>query len=380
MSRTLARVLSDLDIAVFERSDTGAFTLISAPPAWLLAFAPSAAQQEHFELEADFFLFLEDFLERHASFWASPSGEQLTSGIWTEALPDGQEQLLQATALFIDQRPYLLIRVPPHQETWPIYQHAREQRLENEQLIEEINKREVLLHCIVHDLSNPLAGIKGSLDVLLAEELLDSDGNELVQIGVRQAQKMQQLIRSILSTFANEVKPLVPTLIGEEIAPSMQTCVEDVIRGLSATATLKGISLDTSFSGASESLKVAGELERLERVLFNLLANAIRHTPSGGNVAVTVEHDGDTVTTYVEDSGSGVPQNLEPHLFNRFSQGAEHTGLAGLGLYFCRITIENWGGAIGYRQSDSGGACFWFRLPKPLKHPEHVISRIPAET
>ena len=56
-------------------------------------------QEEDLFLE-DIFLFLDDFLERHASFWNQPTLEQITSGVWTEVLPDGQEQLLQATALF----------------------------------------------------------------------------------------------------------------------------------------------------------------------------------------------------------------------------------------------------------------------------------------
>ena len=376
MSSILARLVSDLDIAVLERTPQGSFNMVSEMPEWLSTLIPeTTVEQEDLFLE-DIFLFLDDFLERHASFWNKPTLEQITSGVWTEALPDGKEQLLQATALFVQDRPLLLLKVPFHQEAWPIYQHAREQRLENEQLIEEINKREVLLHCIVHDLSNPLSGIKGSLDLLLSEELVEpEDGNELVQLGIRQATKMQKLIRSILSTFANEVKPLVPTLIGEDIAPDINACMHEVADSLSATASLRDVHIEVNSDRSMAPVKVVGETERLERVLFNLVANAIRHTPKGRKITMSLREEGKYIEASVEDEGTGVPEDLVDHLFDRFSQGNDSIGQAGLGLYFCRITVEGWGGIIGYRPSASGGACFWFRLPKPIKNPVAPASK-----
>ena len=369
MSSILARLVSDLNIAVLERTPQGSFSMLSEMPEWLSILVPEITPQHEELFLEDIFLFLEDFLGRHASFWDHPTGEQITSGVWTEVLPDGTEQLLQATALFVQDRPLLLLKVPFHQEAWPIYQHAREQRLENEQLVEEINKREVLLHCIVHDLSNPLSGIKGSLDLLLAEELVEpEDGNELVQLGIRQATKMQKLIRSILSTFANEVKPLVPTLIGEDIAPDLNASMHEVAASLSATAALRGVQVVVTSGKSSAPIKVVGESERLERVLFNLVANAIRHTPHGRQITLSIREDGKYIEASVEDEGPGVPQHLVEHLFDRFSQGNDNVGQAGLGLYFCRITVENWGGMIGYRPASSGGACFWFRLPRPVKN------------
>ena len=361
MSSILARLVSDLNIAVLERTPQGSFSMLSEMPEWLSSLVPETTLRHDELFLEDIFLFLDDFLERHASFWNEPTQEQITSGVWTERLPDGTEQLLQATALFVQDRPLLLLKVPFQQEAWPIYQHAREQRLENEQLVEEINKREVLLHCIVHDLSNPLSGIKGSLDLLLSEELVEpEDGNELVQLGIRQATKMQKLIRSILTTFANEVKPLVPTLIGEDIAPDLNVSMHEVAESLSATAALRGVQVVVTSDKTREPVKVVGESERLERVLFNLVANAIRHTPEGRTITLSLREEGKFIEASVEDEGQGVPEHLIEHLFDRFSQGNDNVGQAGLGLYFCRITVENWGGLIGYRPSRSGGACFWF--------------------
>ena len=368
MSAILARLLSDLDIAVLERSGDGSFTLLSESPGWLDVLWPNLNKNDAGLKPGDVFYFLDDFLTRNAAYWQAPTDQRKSSGVWVETRPDGDDQLLEAMALYIEGHPLLLLRIPSHQETWPIYQQAREQRLEYEQLIDEINKREILLHCIVHDLSNPLAGIKGSLNLLQSEEMVESDGSELLKIGLKQADKMQNLIRSILSTFANEVKPLVPTLIGNDIAPDIHKCTREVVQSLSATAGLRGITLRVLDHEKQTPLKVTGETERLERVLYNLLANAIRHSAEGQTILVNIEEDGDFIHTSVEDEGAGVPDALVDGLFDRFVQGGDHTGQVGLGLYFCKITIEGWGGSIGYTPGKTGGACFWFRLPRPVKH------------
>lgn len=373
MPGILASLLSDLDIAVFERDTQGTFTAISKTPKWLKEIWPEAEKEQSGLAPGAAFLFLDDFLERVESFWHTPSDRQISSGVWTETAPDGTDHLLEAVAIFIEDRPLLLLRVPALQHTWPIYQQAREQRLEYEQLIDEINKREVLLHCIVHDLSNPLAGIKGTLSLLESEEMDAADRNELLRIGLRQATKMQRLIQDILTTFASEVKPIVPTLIGADIAPNLMLSAREVAASLEATATLKGLTIQVLPAEDSDSVKVIGETERLERVLFNLLTNAIRHSSPGQTIAIRIENEDDFVHVYIEDEGEGVPDDMVDSLFDRFSQGSHHNGQIGLGLYFCRITIENWGGAIGYQPREGNGASFWFKLPKPVSHEQLML-------
>jgi K+-sensing histidine kinase KdpD len=64
----------------------------------------------------------------------------------------------------------------------------------------------------------------------------------------------------------------------------------------------------------------------------------------------------------VEDEGSGVPAALVPDLFKKFARGRDPTAGSGLGLYFCRITVESWGGTVGYEPLSGGGSRFWVRL------------------
>jgi hypothetical protein len=115
--------------------------------------------------------------------------------------------------------------------------------------------------------------------------------------------------------------------------------------------------------------KVVGEKLRLERVLTNLVENAFRHSPPDSTVTVGLEDDGNFILLSVDDDGPGVPQDISKNLFQKFSQGKDTSGRAGIGLYFCRITVERWGGTIGYSPRGEGGSRFWFRLPRPDYYP-----------
>jgi signal transduction histidine kinase len=94
--------------------------------------------------------------------------------------------------------------------------------------------------------------------------------------------------------------------------------------------------------------------------------NALRHSPRGSTVTIGVQEERGGVLTTVDDEGPGVPEELAANLFQKFEQGHYNPGKSGLGLHFCRITIERWGGTIGYSPRAGQGARFWFRLPRPL--------------
>ena len=114
--------------------------------------------------------------------------------------------------------------------------------------------------------------------------------------------------------------------------------------------------------------RVTGHAEKLERVLYNLLENAVRHTPVGSTVTIRLVDEEGSIRVAVEDQGSGLEPGLADKLFERFRQGERSPGKAGLGLFFCRIMVKRWGGEIGCQPLSSGGAQFWFQLPKPKPH------------
>lgn len=360
-------ILSSLDVAVFERTRAHEFLLLGEAPEWLPNLWPGINGFVPVD-PAEQFTFLEHFMVDAEAAWSEPGNQWAASGPWTEADRDGQDWALEAIAIKSADRNLMLLRFPSadYETLRDILQKSRLQTLEHGRLIKEINKREVLLHCIVHDLSTPLAGIKGSMMLMKNDQMVRPGGEDLLKIGLNQVNKMQSLIREILTTFANDVQPLIPTMITGDAAPSVRLCCEEVITVLSAMAYQKGVTFDVAASSCSvDDAKVIADVARLERVIFNLAENALRFAPEGSRITVAVSDEGESVITTITDQGPGVNDDVAGFLFDKFAKSAQRGGQAGLGLYFCRITVESWGGEIGFRNEPAGGASFWFRIPKP---------------
>ena len=100
-------------------------------------------------------------------------------------------------------------------------------------------------------------------------------------------------------------------------------------------------------------------------MLWNLLENARRYAPPHSSVVIGGRVDGDRVLAWVEDAGPGVPAKQRERLFDRFSRDANSRGLVGLGLHFCRMTVQSWGGAIRHEPRSPTGARFVVTLQRP---------------
>ena len=358
-------LLQSLNVAVLERAEDGSFTLVGEAPPWLRHLWPAAvATREDLHPDARF-LFLEHFFDEAVPLWNQDEEASAPSEMWTEVDATGHEWLLEATALKVEGRSLLLLKFPTvaPENYREVLQKSRELSLEHYRLHKEIDRREVLLHCIVHDLATPLAAINGSLRMLLDDALVPEEGEPLVHIGLRQTDKMRGMMREMLEAFSRRAQQ--SQLTDADAAPDLGTAAQELTTGLAPSATLKGVRFQIKTDGARSRWPVVGETTRLERVLFNLLENALRHAPTDSEVVIRLIDEGPSIRFSVEDDGPGVTKDEVPRLFRKFAQGSGTTGQVGLGLYFCRITIEGWGGAIGYNPSPSGGACFWLRLPKP---------------
>jgi hypothetical protein len=176
------------------------------------------------------------------------------------------------------------------------------------------------------------------------------------------------LIREVLDAFSADVQSLESFSVDINNAPNILSVAQEVIQFLTPTYALNRIKLRLNVQeGADANIahwKVVGDKSRLERVISNLVENAFRHSPRESTVIINLRQDGDFIFAAVDDEGSGVSSNSVASLFQKFSQGSK-PGRIGLGLYFCRITVERWGGEIGYSPRPETGSRFWFRLPKP---------------
>lgn len=352
----LSRLAAVLGAVVLERLPDRRFARRSEAPLWWLARVDDP-HRETFDLR-EVFPFLEVFLIDAERVWATPHAAPITSELWTEVDADGQDIHLEALATRLgDARVLVIIRNDPaFVERQLMLQRARELRMTYDALMREIEHKDILLHTIVHDLTAPLHSIVGALSLLRERELPAAE-MRWTELAIEAASRQRELIQGILDVFVSERTPVMPT----EPVDLARTILRAVAER-EPVARQRRVELDSQLGAMS---RVNADETRLLRVLTNLLDNAIRHTPAGTCVRIATREEPTGVLISVEDDGPGVAPELIPRLFQKLARDPRGGG-TGLGLYFCRITVEEWGGGIGYEPSADGGACFWIRLPLPV--------------
>jgi len=372
-----AELFATLDIVVMERTSAGLFHLVGSAPDWCQRIYCEVASVPDSLRPGDRFPFLENFLVDAEHFWLTHSAGQLKSGPWRDLDALGYEHYLEATAVCLGKRKLLLLAFPEmeYEEKQTIIQKARENSLAYTRFNKELQQKEVLLHCIIHDLSGPLTAIMFGLSIL-ASEKLTATGQKAVESCMLQASRQKALIQQILDVFAAEARAFEPSGRDPAHAPDMVLCAQAVVDALRPSSVRNQITLQLAPGrNVAADWRVVGEASRLERVIFNLVDNALRHSPVGSTVTVGMRADAADVLVTVDDEGPGIQQELIGSIFEKFSQARAQPGKAGLGLYFCRITIESWGGSIGYNHRATGGAQFWFRLPHSVDVPLLALQR-----
>jgi signal transduction histidine kinase len=363
----ISELFATLDFVVMERIDDGSFTAISNLPTWFLEFYGEAASLRAGLRLDSHSTFLENFLIDAEEFWTHNHRQPLKSGPWCESESSGIEYCLEATAVKLESRKILLLEQlgSAYQEKQKLIQKGRENSLSHHELIKEVQKKEILLHCIIHDLSSPLTVILTSLDLLKRDILIDKK-KRIIEICKLQCTRQEILIREMLDIFSTEVESLETFYQIPGLAPDALHCLKAVRDTFSPSFLMKHIKLQLDPNiDATKEWKVVGEKTRLERVVINLVENAFRYSPKDSVVKISLQEEQNKILISVEDEGIGVSSDLNKDLFKKFSQGKTKSGKAGLGLYFCRMTIERWGGNIGYSPRAEGGSKFWFCLPKP---------------
>ena len=221
--------------------------------------------------------------------------------------------------------------------------------------------RDDLVHAMVHDLRNPLTAIYGALSFLNDDVMpaLTSTQQQLWDIALDNTRGMLKLIKAILeiSRLENRQMPLDYTQI------AMADLVAGVLDSQLPLATDKGIGLK---SNVPSSLPPAwADVGLIERVLQNLIDNAIKFTPSGGEVYVTVtnkETEPSQLFITVRDTGLGIPSEIQERLFQKFVTGGKKGRGSGLGLAFCKMVIEAHGERIWIKETCENGTTFAFTL------------------
>jgi signal transduction histidine kinase len=206
-----------------------------------------------------------------------------------------------------------------------------------------------------HDLRTPLANMQAMLEAL--EDGLGAP-DEYVPALREQVQVLAMLVNDLFELARIDAGALTFELQRLPVAP----VVSSSIRGVEAEARLRQIRLA---SNVDEGVTARFAPEKVERVLMNLLTNALRHTPSDGAVAVRVEPLPGEVRVAVEDTGEGLDAEARARMFERFWRGdpSRSSRGTGLGLAIARGLVEAQGGRIWAEDREGGGARVCFTLP-----------------
>ena len=233
--------------------------------------------------------------------------------------------------------------------------HARQQAEEASRLKEEF------LATVSHELRTPLNAVVG-WSRLLRSGQLDGDGTaHAIEVIERNAAAQRQIIEDLL-----DVSRIITGKLRINTQPvDLLLIIHAAIDAVRPAAEAKEIRMSTHIEVPDPIVRA--DSERLQQVLWNLLANAVKFTPSGGRVDVYLEQHGSLAEIRIEDSGPGVPAEFLPRIFERFSQAdgsstRKHGGL-GLGLAIVRHLVELHGGTVSAANREQGGATLTVQLP-----------------
>ncbi len=218
---------------------------------------------------------------------------------------------------------------------------------------------------ISHEIRTPMNGVLGALH-LLEQEPISAEGRELMRQANDCGRMLSQLLNDLLDFSKIEAGQL-------ELSPEPMNAAEaldGVLALLGGQARAKKIELRREVTAGD--LWIEADPVRLRQVMFNLVGNAIKFTGQGHvavRLAITDEGGARRVRLEVEDTGIGVPADVQPHLFERFRQADSSTarrfGGTGLGLSITQALVELMGGTIGFSSRDGDGSLFWIDFTAP---------------
>jgi len=215
--------------------------------------------------------------------------------------------------------------------------------------------RRELVSWASHDLRAPLANMQAMLEAV-DDGLVEPE--RYVPALHEQVRALSVLVDDLFELAQIDAGALTLELRDAPVADLVRSC----LRGVEAEARLRGIHLETELA---ETATASLAPDKIERVLLNLVTNALRHTPADGTVAVCVRSDDGEVQVTVEDTGEGVDEEVRARMFDRFwrADPARSSRHAGLGLAIAKGLVEAHGGRIWADGRPGGGTSVSFTLP-----------------
>lgn len=226
----------------------------------------------------------------------------------------------------------------------------------------DVQRRELLAN-VSHDLRTPIASMRGYLETLLLKEgtMSPEEQRNYLEVAAKQSERLGKLVSHLFELTKLDAHEVSLNLENFPIAELLQ----DVAQKFQLAGNQKGVRIETDIGDLMPSVRA--DISLIERVMDNLIENALRHCVHGAVVRLgLIQHDG-AVTVYVSDTGSGIATEDLGKVFDRFYQGNRNHGNggggAGLGLAITKRIISLHGSEIRVESTLGQGTRFYFQLP-----------------
>lgn len=236
----------------------------------------------------------------------------------------------------------------------------------NEQLNRATQSKLMFFTNVSHDLRTPLALISDPVEQLANAENLTPSQQTLISLADKNVRILKRLINQILDFRAFENGKLEANLVETNFASSLR----EWVGAFTGIARKKNIRLDIHIPD-NEDFTMAVDLEKMERVVYNLMSNALKYTPENGTVSFSCNREEEKMTFSVRDTGPGIKPEDREKIFDRFFQVDKvHPKGSGIGLSLVKAFVELHGGEIALRSEAGSGSEFTVTIP--VRHVERL--------
>ena len=239
----------------------------------------------------------------------------------------------------------------------------------NEEVLELTHSRLVFFTNISHELRTPLTLIADPVEMLLEDTGIKGKSRELLKMVQRNALALQQLVGNILDFRKIQNGKMELKLYRFDIVKTLMMWVSD----FQLTAERKQIRLHLDVDDLKGSHEMIADQEKISRIVFNLLSNALKYTPAGGEIFVSLKDEGTNLRLDVRDTGKGISQDEADKIFERFFQAKGAASGTGIGLALVKSFVELHHGEARVESELGKGSDFIVVIPREQKCDSQVI-------
>ncbi|MCS7244337.1 MAG: HAMP domain-containing sensor histidine kinase [Candidatus Calescibacterium sp.] len=227
------------------------------------------------------------------------------------------------------------------------------------QKFDEISEK--IISMVSHELRTPLTSIRGFAETILQEDLSKEEIMKFAHIIYNESNRLNNLVNAILDISRIEAAKVHFKRKKFDI----KDIVENVLELVYPRIKSSDLSINREYSDDEEYIVFADE-EKVEQILLNLIDNAIKYTPFGGEITIGISKQDSEILVSISDTGIGIPDKEKPHIFEKFFRTSISMSVAqgtGLGLVIVKYLVETLGGRIWFESQLSVGTTFYFTLP-----------------